>query len=125
MVYDLAMEPRLPQQLDISLDLAIMLMDAAVESARRTAKSVLRERRPRIGETLKPGIDTPMWNELCRAVESRLTRYGEQARLARVLGLPRQRVHEMIRARRHVPDGERVLLLLAWLHARNSGRDLL
>lgn len=119
------MEPRFPGQLDISLDLAVMLMGAAVESARRTAKSVYRAHRPRSGETLKPGVDTPMWNELCRAIDSRLTKRGEQARLARVLGLPRQRVHEMVRVRHHLPDAERALLLLAWLHARNCGRDLL
>lgn len=107
------------------MELAVLLMDAAVESARRTAKSVYRAHRPRIGETLKPGVDTPMWNELCRAVESRLTKRGEQARLGRVLGLPRQRVHEIIRTRGHLPDAERALLLLAWLHARNNGRDLL
>lgn len=119
------MEPRLPAQLEISVDLALNLMDAAIESARRSAKNVYRATRPRVGETLKPGLDTPMWNQLRTAVESRLVRRGEQARLGRVLGLPRQRVHEMIRSRHHLPDAERTLVLLAWLHARNNGHDLL
>jgi hypothetical protein len=119
------MERPFPRQLDISLELAVALMEAAVKSARQAAKSAYRHRRPRVGETLKPGVDTPLWNELSRAVETRLTRYGEKARLGRVLGLPRQRVHEILRARRHLPDAERTLLLLAWLHARNSGSDLL
>lgn len=119
------MDARFPRQLDIGLELAVALMEAAFKSAQLAAKNYQRSRRPRQGETLKPGVDTPLWNELATAVEGRLTRYGEKARLARVLGLPRQRVYEMLRARRHLPDAERTLLLLAWLHARNSGRDLL
>src|SRR5688572_1609625 len=119
------MEPRLPRQLEVGLDLAIALMEAAVKSAQLAAKNYERRGRPKQGETLKPGVETPLWNELSRAVEAQLTRYGEKARLGRVLGLPRQRVHELLRARRHLPDAERTLLLLAWLHARNSGRDLL
>lgn len=119
------MDARLPRQLDIGLELAVLLMEAAVKSAQLAAKNYQRSRRPRVGETLKPGLETPLWNELSRAIETRLTRYGEKARLARVLGLPRQRIYEMLRVRRHLPDAERTLLLLAWLHARNSGRDLL
>ncbi|HWA88043.1 MAG TPA: hypothetical protein VG710_17575 [Opitutus sp.] len=105
-------------------EIAVSLMEAAVEVARRNAKILLRSRRPRRGQTLHPGIDTPLWNVLASACEAQFTRYGEKARLARVLGLPRQRVHELLRARRHLPDAERTLLLLAWLHARRNGSDL-
>jgi hypothetical protein len=65
-----------------------------------------------------------MWNALAAAVRARLTRYGEQAKLARLLGLPRQRVHELLNSRSHQPDAERTLLLLVWLQARAEGRDL-
>ncbi len=65
-----------------------------------------------------------MWNELAKAVRAQLTRYGDKARLGRLLGLPRQRVHELLLYRRHMPDAERTLLLLAWLSARHQGRDL-
>ncbi|HVU25655.1 MAG TPA: hypothetical protein VHE13_16110 [Opitutus sp.] len=118
------MERRLPRQLDVPAEIAVALMEAAVEVARRNAKMLLRSHRPRRGQTLHPGIDTPLWNTLARALDAQLTRYGEKARLARVLGLPRQRVHDFLRARRHLPDAERTLLLLAWLHARRNGGDL-
>ena len=118
------MERRLPRQLDVPAEMAVSLMEAAVEAARHNAKKILRLRRPRRGQTLHPGVDTPLWNVLAGAVEAQLTRYGEKARLARVLGLPRQRVHDFLRARRHLPDAERTLLLLAWLHARRNGSDL-
>lgn len=118
------MTTRLPRQMEIAADLALLLMEAAIESARRHAAKAPRANRPRRGETLRPGSATPLWNALAQALEAQLSRRGEKARLARVLGLPRQRVHEIIRARHHLPDAERTLLLLAWLHARNNGQDL-
>jgi hypothetical protein len=57
-------------------------------------------------------------------VRSQLVRRGEKAKLARVLGLPRQRLHEFLLERRALPDAERTLLLLVWLQARRQGRDL-
>jgi hypothetical protein len=115
---------KLPRQLEISAALSVALMSAAVKSARHAARATNRARRAGGGQTLKPGPDTPLWNELSAAVSEQLTRYGEKARLARVLGLPRQRVHDLLRTRRHLPDAERTLLLLAWLHARSRGSDL-
>ena len=115
---------RLPVQLDIPAALAVSLMEAAAKSIRLSLQQVRKPRRPRRGATLKPGPDTPLWNELATAVRTQLTRYGEKAKLGRVLGLPRQRVHEFLRSRRHLPDAERTLLLLVWLQARSEGRDL-
>lgn len=113
-------------KLEIPLYLAEAFAKAAVKSAVLTAQSARSlRRRPRGSQkTLKPGLESPLWNELADAVQNRLTRYGEKARLARVLGLPRQRVHELIRTRRHMPDAERTLLLLTWLSARERGGDL-
>lgn len=99
-------------------------MEATIKSVQRTVQIARAHRRRRRGATLKPGRQTPLWNGLAAAVQSQLTRYGEKARLARVLGLPRQRVHELLRARHHLPDAERALLLLVWLQARQDGRDL-
>jgi hypothetical protein len=115
---------RLPYSLDISATLSLALMEAAIKSARLAAQSVARPHHKSAGMTLKPGAGTPLWNELAAAVRAQLTRYGEQARLGRVLGLPRQRVHELLKSRKHLPDAERTLLLLAWLHARSRGSDL-
>lgn len=119
------MNPPFPARLVLPAELSLALMDAAVKTLRATAAATApSRRRSRRGDTLKPGPRTPLWNELVAAVHVRLTRYGEKARLARVLGLPRQRVNDLLRARRHLPDAERTLLLLAWLQLRSEGRDL-
>jgi hypothetical protein len=49
---------------------------------------------------------------------------GGKSKLARILGLPRQRLQEFLRERRALPDAERTLLMLVWLQARREGRDL-
>lgn len=116
--------PQLPAALGIPLDLATALAEAAVKSIRQRARQTARERRPRRGLTLKPGADTPLWNELAAAVRAQLVRRGEKAKLARLLGLPRQRLHEFLRERCALPDAERTLLLLVWLHARREGREV-
>jgi hypothetical protein len=113
-------------RLNVPLDLAEALAKAAVKSmaaAAQSAKSL--RRRPRGHQTtLKPGLDTPLWNELADAVQARLKQYGEKARLARILGVPRQRVYEVLNRRRRMPDAERTLLLLVWLSVREGGGDL-
>ena len=70
-------------------------------------------------------MDTPLWNTLARAVESQLKRRGAKSRLARLLGLSRQRLHLLIVAKTAYPDAERALLLQLWLQARLLNRDLL
>lgn len=117
--------PRFPPQLELPAQLAVSLMEAAGRSIRQSIQEARRARRPRRGDTLKPGPETPLWNELVAAVREQLKTYGEKARLARVLGLPRQRVHDFLRSRSSLPDAERTLLLLAWLQLRAKGRDLL
>ena len=117
------MQNEFPPQLTIPMDLAYDLVDVAVRAASEALKKKLRPPRRR-GRTLRPGLDTPMWNVLADATLAKFRRRGERARLARVLRLPRQRVTEMLRNRRHLPDAERTLMLLVWLHARNSGGDL-
>lgn len=114
----------LPRQVELPSALAVALMDAAIKSIQLAGRTVAHARRPRRGTTLRPGRDTPLWNELASAVQAQLTRRGDKARLARVLGLPRQRVQDLVRARHHLPDAERTLLLLVWLQARHEGRDL-
>lgn len=116
--------PQIPAALSFPAELGLILAEAAADSIRRSLKPVRESRRPRRGSTLRPGVQTPMWNALAAAVRARLTRYGEQAKLARLLGLPRQRVHELLNSRSHQPDAERTLLLLVWLQARAEGREL-
>jgi len=105
------------------LEIIDSLREAAAESARRTA--ALRKRRaPKRGLTLQPGPDTPLWNELVRQVAPQLRRRGSKVHLARILGIPKQRLHVCLKARTGALDAERTLLLLAWLAARRSGQDL-
>ncbi len=100
-------------------------MEAASNSVRTALQEHRRNRRPRRGATLRPGADTPMWNELIVAVRAQLTgRYGEKVRLGRVLGLPRQRVNDFLQQRSYLPDAERALLLLVWLQLRRQGHDM-
>lgn len=116
--------PRFAPQLEIPVELAIALMEAASRSVRESMQRYRRSRRPRRGDTLKPGPETPLWNELRHAVRGQLTRYGDKARLGRLLGLPRQRVNDLLKEERYLPDAERTLLILVWLQMRRQGRDL-
>lgn len=118
------MTPRFPVHLAIPADLAVELTEAAVQTARTMMAEGAQRKHPRRGQTLKPGLDTPLWNALVPALNAQFKRRGDRARLARVLGLPRQRLTEMLRGQRHLPDAERTLLLLVWLHARRHGQDL-
>lgn len=116
--------PRFPAQLELPAALAVSLMEAAAKSIRASLQQARRARRPRRGESLKPGSDTPLWNELAKSIHAEISRYGDRARLGRILGVPRQRVTEFLRGRTYLPDAERTLLLLAWLQLRRNGRDL-
>lgn len=102
-------------------------MDALLQASRETGLQIAkfaRDRPQKAYRTLKPGPDTPLWNELRRRVASLLAKRGEQILLARFLGVSRQRLHVMIKAHTACPDAERTLLLLAWVIARENGRDL-
>jgi len=100
------------------------LTDGLIAAARVTtaaAKKVHQaRRRARKGATLRPGPDTPLWNELAAAVEKALKQRGEKAKLARLLGLHRQRLHVLLVTKEACPDAERTLQLLAWLHAHRQ-----
>jgi hypothetical protein len=104
------------------VDFLILAAGASAKAARASYRKRLR--RPR-GHTLRPGPETPLWNEVVLAAREQLSAYGAKARLARILGVPRQRVHQYLRASTACPDAERTLLLLAWVQARRNGRDLL
>jgi hypothetical protein len=81
-----------------------------------------RRRSRRGGRTLRPGRETPLWNELRRQLRPYLKQYGHQANLGRLLGLPRQRINAYVTGGNQMPDAERTLQLLVWLRAVRSGR---
>ncbi len=102
------------------------LAAAVVEMARLMAKhahKAYRIDRPaaRRGKTLRPGRQTPLWNELRAQLRPHLVRYGDQANLARLLGLPRQRIQAYVTQNSQMPDAERTLQLLVWLLAVRRG----
>jgi len=103
------------------------LADGLVAAAQATAAATRRIARARRASSryaaLRPGPDTPLWNELAAAAAKALRRRGEKAKLARVLGVSRQRLHVLLVSKSACPDAERALQLLAWLHARQHGLD--
>jgi hypothetical protein len=102
--------------------LADVLAAAAEAGATRVQKK-LSARRTRPGYVRQPGADTPMWNALGARLRDHTRSYGSQARLARYLGVPRQRLHNFIVGRSRLPDAELTLRLLHWLTEADSGRD--
>jgi len=102
------------------------LIQAAVVAARdaREAPTPAARRPRRHSLTLRPGVDTPLWNELVRQVRPYLRRHGSKAQLARLLGLPRQRLQDCLKAKSACLDAERTLLLLGWLGFFQRGGEL-
>jgi hypothetical protein len=105
-----------PKALELPLRLGELIVEAAEAMAEHAAKAAGAARRRRGGRTLRPGLDTPLWNEVRLQLRPLLQKHGDQARLARALGLPRQRVSDFL-AGGAMPDAERTLQLLAWMIA--------
>jgi hypothetical protein len=98
----------------------------AAEAAAQAAARQGRRLRPAItrNHALKPGPATPLWNELVKRALPHLSKRGSKARLARILGVPRQRLHDCLKARRACLNADRTLLLLCWIEARQRDRHL-
>ena len=105
-------------------ELAELMMIAAQAGAER-AQQALRKRRKGY-RTRRPGLHTPLWNVCAALLRQNLRPYGSKVRLARYLGIPRQRLNDCLKARSRLPDAEVLLRMLHWLSektAKNS-RDL-
>lgn len=99
-----------------------LLIEAMAGVAARSAAAFRLKALPSTrGGTLRPGKDTPLWNELRAQIRPYLRRRGTQAQLGRILGMPRQRVNEYITRGRCMPDAERTLQLIAWLISARAG----
>ncbi len=109
----------LHSRLRFPAELSELLLSAALELSQQGAKAFLipARRSKNSGRTLRPGAHTPLWNDLRTQLQPLLKGYGQQVNLARLLGLPRQRVHAFITRGDQMPDAERTLQLLAWLIA--------
>lgn len=113
-----------PRNFEVPLRLGELMADAMTAAVEHRAKVFrIYPNRRRSGRTLRAGEQTPLWNELAASMRPYLKGYGRQVRLARLLGLPRQRVHEFLRGRGQMPDAERTLQMLAWVILQRRGID--
>jgi len=115
----------LPGDGDPSNNFIELVLRHVIEMAREAPQAFrieARRRTRRGGGTLRPGRETPFWNELRRQLRPHLRKYGNQANLGRLLGLPRQRVNSFVTGGGQMPDAERTLQLLVWLAAVRKGR---
>ncbi len=103
-------------------------LSEALFAAGDEALAALRQRRKRRRRgsyaTIRPGPWTPMWNRLRLEVHAELKPHGAKVRLARYLGIPKQRLSDFIAGHRRMPDAELTLRILHWLAAKRDGTDL-
>lgn len=105
-------------RLDLHYDLAKFIGESALhlaKQAHRAFRLELRHKPAPGGRTLRPGANTPLWNQLRAQLRPHLRKYGQQANLARMLGLPRQQVNSFVTRGGRMPDAERTLQLMIWL----------
>ncbi|HSI09783.1 MAG TPA: hypothetical protein VK985_14445 [Rariglobus sp.] len=112
--------PAAMRPLDSLIGLLGDLGALAVEHAQRSAQRRKDARRPRRGSTLRPGDDTPLWSAVVEKVRPHLRVRGAKANLARVLEVPRQRVHDYFVTGTQMPDAERMIHVLLWLASRET-----
>lgn len=116
------MEPIHPR-LRFWFEVSEVLAEAAAEAGKNLQRH-LRPRRKGSFETRRPGEDTPMWNALAEMIARELKPYGSKVRLARYLGIPKQRLYDYLKNPTRLPDAEILLQLLNWLATKQAGRDL-
>lgn len=110
-------------RLNALLDLVGSLFDAA-DAAQTAIRQAHRKRLPaRTVPKRRPGDVTPMWNAVVTLLHTELAPYGSKARLARYLGVPRQRVTDFVRGHRRLPDAETALQILFFISERRLGHD--
>jgi hypothetical protein len=98
------------------------ILTIAAETGARRAKAAIRRRTPR-GRVRRPGADTPMWNTFATELRGALQPRGAKVRLARYLGVPKQRIRDFVTGRHRLPDAELTLRMLHWLIENQAGRD--
>ena len=104
-------------------ELVVVLLKAAAEQMRTAGRRKKPYRRPGRFTTLRPGPDTPVWNQLVKHTKPYFRKRGDKVKLARLLGISRQRLHQLLVERSACADAERTLLLVAWVHTRRSGKE--
>jgi hypothetical protein len=111
--------PRFALWVDIGEALAV-----AADTGFRRLRLALRPKRKGSYTTRRPGYDTPLWNVCAKLLKAELRIRGSKVRLARYLGIPRQRLQDYLNRRSRMPDAELLLRMLHWLSEKRAGRDL-
>ena len=110
-------------RLQLWMDIGGLLADAA-EAGAKQVKKQLRTRRRASYLTRRPGADTPMWNACAVLLREQLKQRGTKARLARFLGIPKQRLSDYLANGSRMPDAETLLQILNWLAHKQAGQDI-
>jgi hypothetical protein len=105
------------------MDLGALLAEAGEASAKQIKKQ-LKPRRRGSYLTRRPGEDTPMWNACAALLREELKPYGSRVRLARFLGIPKQRLSDYLKNGSRMPEAETLLQILNWLAQKQGGRDI-
>ena len=113
----------LPPQLNLWLQLGDLLVEGARIAAKQ-AKQKLKRKRKGSYLSKHPGEETPMWNTCVGLLQQELKPRGSKVRLARYLGVPKQRITDYVTNGSRMPDAETLLRMLHWLAEKRAGQDL-
>ena len=105
------------------MDLGALLAEAAEAGAKQTKKH-LKARRRGSYLTRRPGEETPLWNACAALLQEQLKPHGAKVRLARFLGIPKQRLSDYLKNGSRMPEAESLLQILNWLAQKQAGRDI-
>lgn len=105
------------------MDLGSLLADAAEVGAKQLKKQIKPRRRGSY-LTRRPGEETPMWNACAALLRDQLKPHGSKVRLARFLGIPKQRLSDYLKNGSRMPEAETLLQILNWLAQKQAGRDI-
>ena len=110
-------------QLKAWLDFAGVMAEVADAGAKQAGR-LLKARRSGNYATVRPGAETPMWNACVAILRQELKVHGTKVRLARYLGIPKQRVTDFLTNKTRMPDPETLLRILNWLAHKQAGSDI-
>jgi hypothetical protein len=117
------MNPRIHPRIATVLEVSEICAKVA-ELGIKAAHHKLRPRRKASYVTRRPGAETPQWNVCVMLLKEELRPLGSKVRLARYLGIPKQRLNDFLTGHSRLPDAEITLSMLNWLSAKRAGRDL-
>lgn len=105
------------------LEIAVQLGEAATAAGAKGLHVALRPRRRGSYRTRRPGAETPLWNACAALLREELKPVGAKVRLARFLGIPKQRLTDFLSSKSRLPDAEVMLQMLWWIAEKRAGRD--